>query len=82
MANGDDQDDEIPLLEDIVRPGSGASPKDDQGRPTLTESEIEAIAARVVERHSARIEQAVARAIRAALDMKARQQQGGSSSGD
>jgi hypothetical protein len=81
MGNRDDQDDDIPLLEDIVRPGSGPSPKDEQGRPTLTESEIEAIAARVVERHSARIEQAVARAIRTALDMKARQQQGDSGSG-
>lgn len=67
----DDDDDDVPLLEDIIRPGAGPQPKDDRGRPTLTDDEVESIAARVVERHTARIEAAVARAIRTALDMKA-----------
>ena len=70
MAQDDDED--VPLLDDIVRPGNPA-PKDHEGRVTLTEEEIEAIAARVVERHTGKIEAAVTRAIEAALDLKARQ---------
>lgn len=68
-------DDDVPLLDDIVRPGNPV-PKDRDGNPTLTQEEIEAIAARVVERHTKRIEDAVARAIKAALELKTRQQGG------
>ncbi len=63
------EDDGIPLLEDVVRTGRetdrrGAAQDD---TPALSEDAIEAIAARVVERHTHEIEQAVARAIRQAL---------------
>ena len=81
----DDDEDDIPLLEDILRPGDTPpaaprstdprpqtpEPDDRQDGPTLTDAEIEAIAHRVVERHTARIEEAVARAIRKALEIKA-----------
>ena len=77
-----DEDDDIPLLDDIIRPGDGPAPKDDQGRPTLTRSEIEAIAARVVERNASRLEEAVARAISAALERKEEQQRGTGHHGD
>jgi len=81
MADGDDEDDNIPLLEDIVRPGNvepakGQRPsstgpeKADQGDMPVTQEEIEAIAARVVERHIDTIEQAVTRAIRTAIRLK------------
>ncbi|MEF8834142.1 MAG: hypothetical protein V5A42_04710 [Halofilum sp. (in: g-proteobacteria)] len=61
-------DDAIPLLEDVVRSGREASPRRAaQDAPSLSEDDIEAIAARVVERHTHQIEQAVARAIRQAL---------------
>ncbi|MDZ7749812.1 MAG: hypothetical protein U5K43_14195 [Halofilum sp. (in: g-proteobacteria)] len=73
-----DDDDDIPLLEDIIRPGAGPQPKDAGGGPTLTADEIEAIAARVVERHGAELEAAVARAIRAALDIRAGHERRGS----
>ena len=80
-----DDEDDIPLLEDILRPGDTppAAPRstsppnevpasnDQPAGPTLTDEEIEAIAHRVVERHTARIEEAVARAIRKALEIKA-----------
>ncbi len=93
MAGNDDkEDDDIPLLEDIVRPGhgdaasarSGESGSSQQGdRATrdelpLTDAEIEAIAARVVERHIGTIQQAVARAIRAAVRLKHHQRPRGS----
>lgn len=68
-------EDGIPLLDDIVRTGGpdagttadGAAASEDA---TLSEAEIEAIAARVVERHTQAIEEAVARAIRKALEAK------------
>lgn len=73
MAASDDDD--IPELHDIVRPGAGASGQRQQGdarTPALTEDEIEAIAARVIERYSEHLEQAIARAIAAALQAKGR----------
>jgi len=74
-----DNDDDIPMLEDIVRPGNGNSrdPGATDGasrQPRLSEAEIEAISRRVVERYVAQIERAIARAIRSALQVKARQQ--------
>lgn len=90
--NEGNKDDDIPLLEDIVRPGHGqaaASNASSEGSgegPTaarrdelpLSDAEIEAIAARVVERHIGTIEQAVARAIRAAVRLKSHHEQNGS----
>ncbi len=65
MAEQDD--DGIPLLDDIVRAGRAANGATESDKTTLTDAEIEAIAARVVERHTKEIEEAVARAIRKAL---------------
>lgn len=78
MSESDDEDENIPILEDVLRPGnaarSGANSKQTQtsDEAGLTDAEIEAIASRVVERHTQRMEEAVARAIRQAIDMKAR----------
>lgn len=81
MAEHDD--DGIPLLDDIVRTGrptgGSESPAPDSAKTALSEADIEAIAARVVERHTREIEQAVARAIRKALESK---QNGHSEGGD
>lgn len=78
MAN--QQDDDIPTLEDVLRPGN-ANPADRRagggparGGTALSQAEIEAIAARVIKRETARIETAVARAITRALELKARGQ--------
>lgn len=62
-------DDGIPLLQDVVRAGRETTPRrrGDQDPPSLSEDDIEAIAARVVERYVPHMEQAVARAIREAL---------------
>lgn len=79
MAESDDEDENIPILEDVLRPGDASRASAARKAPpatsdpgALTEAEIEAIAARVVERHTQRMEEAVARAIRQAIDMKAR----------
>lgn len=77
MAEPDDEDENIPILEDVLRPGNlargGTNGETRQSiDSTLTDAEIEAIASRVVERHTQRMEEAVARAIRQAIDMKAR----------
>lgn len=79
MASEDDEDDDIPLLEDVLRPGDTgkAGPTPDTARSSstdapLSDAEIEAIASRVIERHTKRMEEAVSRAIRQAIDMKAR----------
>lgn len=77
-------EDDIPTLTEVVRPGDGrrtdASEPGTTSGPTLSSAEIEAIAARVVERETARIEQAVARAITEALEARAGQRQTGSDS--
>lgn len=79
-------DDDIPELHDIVRPAAGASGQRQQGdarTPALTEDEIEAIAARVIERYSEHLEQAVARAIAAGLQARTRPQgRGGEDEGE
>lgn len=65
--------DEIPVLDDIVRPGTGEAEQRQErtaGAAALTDAEIEAIAARVVERYSEHLEQAITRAIAAALGDK------------
>lgn len=66
-------DDDIPILDDVVRPGNGRGRKNNpEGRQssTLTDEEIEAIAARVLERYSEALEKAIERAIRKALERK------------
>jgi hypothetical protein len=96
---GDDQHrdrsgDQIPMLEDIVRPGSvdpgqirdsapgeaSTEGRTDRDALPLSDAEIEAIAARVVERHIGNIEQAVARAIRTAIRIKNRPEREGAGS--
>ncbi len=72
-------EDGIPLLDDIVRTGRSAGAASERGSGGLSEAEIEAIAARVVERHTKEIEAAVARAIRKALEAK---QAGSATGGD
>lgn len=71
MAN----DDDIPILDDVVRPGNGRGgrkndPQAQQQSSTLTDEDIEAIAARVMERYSEALEKAIGRAIRKALERK------------
>lgn len=63
-----DEDEDIPLLNDIVRSGRETAPqRGAQPPPALSADEIEAIAARVVERHTHELQQAVAQAIHQAL---------------
>lgn len=71
---GTDNDD-IPELHDIVRAGTGHAGQRQDNNPRtapLTEREIEAIAARVIERYSDHLERAVARAITSALQVNSR----------
>jgi hypothetical protein len=84
-----DHEDDVPLLENILRPGDGPADKppreaggEQSDGPTLSAAEIDAIAHRVVERHNQRLEEAVARAIRKALEIKARKQGDNRGSGD
>lgn len=69
-------DDDIPILDDIVRPGTNGrranDQQEEQSAPALTDEEIEAIAQRVMDRYSAALEKSIARAIRRALDRKER----------
>ena len=62
-------DDDVPILRDLVRHGRKRPPdtQAQSGPPGLSSDEIEAIAARVVAEHVPMMEQAVARAIREAL---------------
>lgn len=67
MAESDD-DDDIPLLNDVVRSGRETSAhRGAQYRSSLSADDIEAIAARVVERYMPEIQQAIALAIHQAL---------------
>lgn len=75
----DQADDNIPVLRDLVRPGrtktaSRAGIGDADGGPSsgLSKAEIEAIAARVIERHVAAMERSVERAIRKAQEFRRR----------
>jgi len=67
-------DDDIPILDDVVRPGSNGRRSNDRRNPeqapTLTDEEIEAIARRVMDRYGAALEKSIARAIRRALERK------------
>lgn len=66
-------DDDIPTLREVVRPGSEGGrtrANSNGGEPTLSEQEIEAIARRVMDRYSEALEKSLTRAIRRALDRK------------
>lgn len=91
MADDDDNDN-IPTLHDILRPGDGTPARrseeasetgaDDHSEPDnapLTEAEIEAIAHRVIEQHTEHLQKAITEAIHEAIDTKNRERQ---SSGD
>lgn len=100
MANDSDEDD-IPVLRDLVRPGTRTAnaPPEPHGPTTeavgrtprgesdtvhataLSNTEIEAIAERVVERQTAKINAAVAQAIRQALELRARDRDSASDDG-
>lgn len=70
-----DKDDDIPVLRDIVRPGeesARAAPESaasDDHSP-LSEEEIDAIASRIVERYSERLQTAIEQGIRNAIRVK------------
>lgn len=94
MANADD-DNNIPTLHDILRPGDGAPARrsgmaSDADSDTesahdaspLTEAEIEAIAHRVIERHTEHLHKAITEAIQEAIDTKNGERQSGGDGGD
>lgn len=69
--------DELPVLTDVVRPGQGQRPVGDRAADMeLTAAEVEAIAARVTERYTAALEQAITRALRSALEHKQARRRG------
>ncbi|MDZ7788567.1 MAG: hypothetical protein U5K73_10690 [Halofilum sp. (in: g-proteobacteria)] len=81
MASEDD-DENIPTLHDVLRPGDGApsrrsdEPSESGGERAdspLTAAEIEAIAHRVIEQHTEHLQEAITRAIHEAIDAKTRQ---------
>ncbi len=82
MAN-EDEDDNIPTLHDILRPGDGAPARRSGERSStgsdaarehdaspLTEAEIEAIAYRVIEQHTEHLHKTITEAIHEAIDAK------------
>ena len=83
-------DDDLPVLREVLRPGDGPPARpDDRSAPDdsvsatarqrecpLTDDEIETIAARIVERHTARMQEAIVEAIRQAIDIRNREQAG------
>ena len=77
MSNEPPDNKDIPVLNDLVQRGDKrAAPAVDtptpQGAPAsgLSEAEIEAIATRVIERHTRLMEEAVARAIQKAIERR------------
>ena len=91
MANEDDDDENIPTLHDVLRPGDGAPARrsgqspDAGAEPTaspLTAAEIEAIAQRVIEHHTAELRKAITEAIHEAIDAKSRERQSGGENTD
>ena len=92
---GKEDDDNIPTLHDILRPGDGAPARRSEEAPEtgsngdsehdnapLTEAEIEAIAHRVIEQHTEHLRQAITQAIHEAIDTKNRERQSGSDDTD
>ena len=77
MSNEPPDNKDIPVLNDLVQRGDKGSAPATQtsGRRSapgsgLSEAEIEAIAARVIERHTKLMEEAVARAIQKAIERR------------
>lgn len=92
---GNEDDDNIPTLHDILRPGDGTPLRRAEEAPEtgsddekeydnapLTEAEIEAIAHRVIEKHTEHLRQAISEAIHEAIDRKNRERQSGGEHGD
>lgn len=85
MAGDDEDDDDIPILNEVLRPGEGrparradeSAANERRHESPLTDAEIEAIASRVIERHTERMREAVTRAIRQAIDLRNRERQAG-----
>ena len=74
------EDDGIPTLRQVVRPGAERranagerrqQPQNPSNAPALTDAEIEAIARRVMDRYAEALENTIERAIRKALERKA-----------
>jgi len=68
-------DDDIPVLRDVVRPGDQSAIATPESAPSsadmpLTEGEIDAIAHQVAERYSARLRDAMEQGIRNAIRVK------------
>jgi len=69
------EDDGIPTLDQVVRPGAErrTEPRESRkgsGQATLSDAEIEAIVARVMDRYAEALEKSIERAIRRALERK------------
>ncbi|WP_067562926.1 DUF2486 family protein [Halofilum ochraceum] len=92
---GNEDDDNIPTLHDILRPGDGAPARrtdetsdtepetaSERSDSPLTEAEIEAIAHRVIEKHTEHLRQAITQAIHEAIDTKNGERQSGGEDGD
>lgn len=92
---GNEDDDNIPTLHDILRPGDGAPAQrsedasetgsqgdDEHHNAPLTETEIEAIAHRVIEKHTEHLRQAITEAIHEAIDAKNRERQSDGNDGN
>lgn len=84
MTNEDDEN--IPTLHDVLRPGDGAPARSsgeasntdrERDDALLTEAEIEAIAHRVIEQHTEHLQKAITEAIHEAIDTKNRERQSG-----
>ncbi|GEM_PF-2111481 len=91
----EEDDDRIPTLHDILRPGDGAPASRPEGAPetgpghygeadniSLTDAEIEAIAHRVIEQHTEHLRKAIIEAVHAAIDAKNRERQSDGNDGD
>jgi len=90
MANEDD-DENIPTLHDVLRPGDGGpsrrsgEPSESDGERTdspISAAEIETIAHRIVEQHTEHLQEAITQAIHEAIDAKTRQRPSGGHDGD
>ena len=91
MANNEDDDENIPILNDVLRPGDGApasrsgEPSETDGEHTdspLTATEIETIAHRAIEQHTEHLQAAITRAIHHAIDAKNHERQSGDHDAD
>jgi len=91
MASEDDDDENIPILHDVLRPGVGSTSRRsdepshsgaERADSPLTAAEIETIAHRVLERHTEHLQEAITQAIHEAIDAKTRQRLSADHDGD